>query len=96
MAQLVEHIHDNIIDTSNTSFKNDLARKNNVDTMVVRVKEVIDEATLYKVKRIMNDTFSVNLPLTENELKDRLMEEISAFVDESTEAEILDEQREIR
>ena len=96
MAQLVEHIHDNIIDTSNTSFKNDLARKNNVDTMVVRVKEVIDEATLYKVKRIMNDTFSVNLPLTENELKDRLMEEISAFVDENTEAEILDEQREIR
>ena len=95
MAQLVEHIHDNIIDTSNTSFKNDLARKNNVDTMVVRVKEVIDEATLYKVKRIMNDTFSVNLPLTENELKDRLMEEISAFVDENTEAEILDEQREI-
>ena len=96
MAQLVEHIHDNIIDTSNTSFKNDLARKSNVDTMVVRVKEVIDEATLYKVKRIMNDTFSVNLPLTENELKDRLMEEISAFVDENTEAEILDEQREIR
>lgn len=43
-------IHDNMIDTSNTSFKNDLARKNNVDTMVVRVKEVIDEATLYKVK----------------------------------------------
>lgn len=63
-------IHDNVIDTSNTSFKNDLARKNNVDTMVVRVKEVIDEVTLYKVKRIMNDTFSVNLPLTEKELKD--------------------------
>ena len=63
-------IHDNMIDTSNTSFKNDLARKNNVDTMVVRVKEVIDEATLYKVKRIMNDTFSVNLPLTEKELKE--------------------------
>jgi len=31
-----------------------------------------------------------------NAMADRLMEEISAFVDENTEAEILDEQREIR
>ncbi|MBQ8072403.1 MAG: DUF503 domain-containing protein [Clostridia bacterium] len=30
-----------------------------------------------------------------NAMADRLMEEISAFVDENTEAEILDEQREI-
>ena len=31
-----------------------------------------------------------------NAMADRLMEEISAFVDENTEAEVLDEQREIR
>ena len=37
--------------------------------MVIRIKEAIDESILYKVKRIMNDTYSVNLPLTENELK---------------------------
>lgn len=62
-------IHENVVDEKNISFKNDLSRKSNVDTMVVRSKEVIDEAVLYQVKRIMNDTYSENLPLDEATLK---------------------------
>ena len=54
---LIISIHDHVVDDNNTAFKNDLARKNNVDTMVVRPKEIIDESILYQVKRIMNDNF---------------------------------------
>lgn len=62
-------IHDNVVDENNNSFKNDLSRKANIDTIVVRPKEIIDEAVLYSVKRIMNDTYSENLPLDEAALK---------------------------
>ena len=62
-------IHDNLVDEKNNSFKNDLARKANVDTMVIRPKELIDEALLYQVKRIMPDTYAENLPLDEAALK---------------------------
>ena len=62
-------IHDNLVDEKNNSFKNDLARKANVDTMVIRPKELIDEALLYQVKRIMHDTYAENLPLDEAALK---------------------------
>lgn len=62
-------IHDNVVDENNNSFKNDLSRKANVDTMVVRPKEVIDETVLYQVKRIMNDLYSENLQLDEATLK---------------------------
>lgn len=63
-------IHDNVVDEKSNSFKNDLSRKANTDTMVVRSKEVIDETILYSVKRIMNDIYSENLPLDESALKD--------------------------
>ena len=66
---LIISIHDHVVDDNNTAFKNDLARKNNVDTMVVRPKEIIDETILYQVKRIMNDVYSENLPLDEAQLK---------------------------
>ena len=62
-------IHDNVVDEKNNSFKNDLSRKNSTDTMVIRQKEIIDETVLYSVKRIMNDTYSENLPLDEAALK---------------------------
>ena len=62
-------IHENLVDEKSHTFKNDLAHKANVDTMVVRIKEVIDESILYQVKRIMNDTFAENLPLEETALK---------------------------
>lgn len=63
-------IHDHEVDERNTSFKNDLVRKNNTDTMVVRLHEKIDEQILYTVKRIMSDLYSENLPLDEVNLKD--------------------------
>lgn len=62
-------IHENVVDENNNSFKNDLSRKANTDTMVVRPKEVIDETIRYSVKRIMNDTYSENLPMDEAALK---------------------------
>ena len=57
-------------DERNTSFKNDLVRKNNTDTMVIRLQEKIDEQVLYAVKRIMSDVYSENLPLEETKLKE--------------------------
>ena len=67
-------IHDNEADERNNSFKNDLARKSNVDTMVVRIQEKIDEEILYKVKRIMNDIYSENLPMDEKQLKEGVVD----------------------
>lgn len=63
-------IHDNEVDDRNTSFKNDLVRKNNTDTMVIRLQEKIDEQVLYSVKRIMSDVYSENLALEETKLKE--------------------------
>lgn len=62
-------IHDNAVDDNNSAFKNDIVHKNNTDTMVVRLQEKIDEQVLYKVKKIMNSTYSENLPLDEEKLK---------------------------
>lgn len=63
-------IHDNEVDDHNSAFKNDLVRKNNTDTMVIRLQEKIDEQVLYSVKRIMADVYSENLPLEESKLKE--------------------------
>lgn len=63
-------IHDNEVDDRNTSFKNDLVRKNNTDTMVIRFQEKIDEKVLYSVKRIMSDVYSENLSLDEISLRE--------------------------
>ncbi len=63
-------IHENVVDGSNRTFKNDFARKNALDTMVIRIQEKIDDAILYQVKRIMLDTYDENLPNDENKLKD--------------------------
>ncbi len=62
-------IHDNAVDEKNGTFKNDLVHKSNVDTMVIRLQEKIDDTVLYNVKRIMNSTYSENLPLEEDKLK---------------------------
>ncbi|MBR4345194.1 MAG: BREX system P-loop protein BrxC [Lachnospiraceae bacterium] len=63
-------IHDNEVAENNSSFKNDLARKNNTDIMVVRMQEKVDEQLLYSVKRIMSDIYSETLPLEEVKLRD--------------------------
>ena len=63
-------IHDNEVDERNNSFKNDLVRKANTDTMVVRIQEKIDDQVIYNVKRIMSEVYSENLLLEETKLKD--------------------------
>lgn len=63
------YIHDNTVEEKNSTFKNDLVRKSNVDTMVVRLQEKIDDSVLYSVKRIMNNIYCENLPLEEDKLK---------------------------
>ena len=67
-------IHDNLVTDGNTSFKQEFVRKTGADTMVIRPKEVIDEGLLYQVKRIMHDTYAVNLPLEEAALKDGVVQ----------------------
>lgn len=71
-------IHDNVIDDDDAGVKNDLAHKNKIDTMVVRIQEKIDDEILFKVKQIMNNIYAENIPLDENQLKDRV---ISFFKD---------------
>lgn len=66
-------IHDNVIDENDSGVKNDLAHKNKIDTMVVRIQEKIDDEILFKVKQIMNNIYAENIPLDENQLKDRVI-----------------------
>lgn len=66
-------IHGNTIDDNNRGFQNDFPRKNGIDTMVVRMKEKIDDATLYQVKKIMQDAFAENYPLDESKLKESVV-----------------------
>ncbi len=63
-------IHEIVVDEKNRGFKVDFARKNGLDTMIIRIQEKIDEAILYKVKRIMQDAYDENFPLEESKLKD--------------------------
>ena len=41
-----------------------------LDTMILRIQEKIDDAILYKVKRIMQDAYDENIPLDEAKLKE--------------------------
>lgn len=62
-------IHDSPVDKNNVTFRSDFSRKNNIDSMVVRVTKVIDDAILYAVKKIMNDVYSVTLQMNEQSMK---------------------------
>ena len=63
-------IHEVVVDDKNRSFKMDFTRKNGLDTMILRIQEKIDDAILYKVKRIMQDAYDENIPLDETKLKE--------------------------
>lgn len=67
-------VHDSPVDKKNGQFKTDLAKKSNTDTMVVRPYEEIPKEVLYKVRQIMNDAYSVSLPMKEDELKEGVIE----------------------
>ncbi len=70
--QIQISIHENVIDENDSGFKNDLVHKNKIDTMVVRLKEKINDEVLFEVKQIMNNIYSENIPLNEAQLKDRV------------------------
>lgn len=62
--------HEVPVDIKDYSFKNDFVKKNGLDVMVVRVQEKIADDVLYKVKKIMNDVYSLQLSMKESEMKD--------------------------
>ena len=62
-------IHEVPVDDSNRTFKYDFAKKNGIDTMVVRLQEKIEESVLYNVKKIMQEAYDENYPLEESKLK---------------------------
>lgn len=70
--QIQISIHENVIDENDSGFKTDLVHKNKIDTMVVRLKEKINDEVLFEVKQIMNNIYSENIPLDEAQLKDRV------------------------
>lgn len=61
-------IHDVVVTEKDSSFKNDYPRKQGIDTIVVRQKKKIDDQILFKARKIMNDVFSVNIPMDETKL----------------------------
>lgn len=63
-------IHENVAEDGSRIFKNDFVRKNGLDTMVVRLHEKIDDSILYRVRKIMLDVYSENIPLDEKTLKE--------------------------
>lgn len=62
-------IHEVAVNDKDYSFKNDFVKKNNLDTMVVRTQEKIDDAILYQVKQIMNQVYAITLQMKESEMK---------------------------
>lgn len=66
-------IHDNLVESNNNTFKNNLVRKDSIDTMVIKRKVVPNPQLLYQVKRIMLDTYSENYPQEEEKLKEAVV-----------------------
>ena len=61
-------IHDVTVTDSDGKFKNDYPRKQGIDTIVIKLKKKIDDETLYAVKKIMKEVYSLDLPLDEAKL----------------------------
>lgn len=62
-------IHEVAVDGKDYTFKNDLVKKNNIDAMVVRLREKIDDQVLYKVRQIMQNLYGYTVPMKESEMK---------------------------
>lgn len=65
--------HEVPVSIKDSSFKNDLIKKNGLDTMVIRTQEKIDDAVLYQIKTIMNSIYSVSVPLKEVDMKNEVL-----------------------
>ena len=66
--------HEVAVNIKDINFRNDFVKKNNIDTMVVRTQEKIDDAILYKVKQIMNNIYSVTVEMKEAEMKKDILD----------------------
>lgn len=65
--------HEVPVDIKDYSFKNDFVKKNGLDVMVIRTQEKISDEILYKVKKIMNDVYSLSVPMKEVDMKNDVL-----------------------
>lgn len=65
--------HEIPVDFKDTSFKNDFVKKNGLDTMIIRLKEKIDDEVIYKVRQIMNEVYSISVSTKEAEMKEEIV-----------------------
>lgn len=65
--------HEVPVDIKDYSFKNDFVKKNGLDVMVIRTQEKISDEILHKVKRIMNDVYSLSVPMKEVDMKNDVL-----------------------
>lgn len=70
--------HEVPVNIKEYSFKNDFVKKNGLDTMVIRTQEKIDDAILYQVKTIMNNVYSISVPMKEVDMKNEVIEFFNA------------------
>lgn len=66
--------HEVPVNIKEYAFKNDFVKKNGLDTMIIRTQEKIDDAILYQVKTIMNNVYSVSVPMKEVDMKNEVLE----------------------
>lgn len=66
--------HEVPVNIKEYAFKTDFVKKNGLDTMVIRTQEKIDDAILYQVKTIMNNVYSVSVPMKEVDMKNEVLE----------------------
>lgn len=66
--------HEVPVNIKEYAFKTDFVKKNGLDTMVIRTQEKIDDAILYQVKTIMNNVYSISVPMKEVDMKNEVLE----------------------
>ena len=70
--------HEVPVNIKEYAFKTDFVKKNGLDTMVIRTQEKIDDAILYQVKTIMNNIYSVSVPMKEVDMKNEVLDFFNA------------------
>lgn len=70
--------HEVPVNIKEYAFKTDFVKKNGLDTMVIKTQEKIDDAILYQVKTIMNNVYSISVPMKEVDMKNELLEFFNA------------------
>ena len=70
--------HEIPVNVKEYAFKTDFVKKNGLDTMVIRTQEKIDDAILYQVRTIMNNVYSLSVPMKELEMKNDILDFFNA------------------